>query len=142
MQGWRSSASETAFVLPAEADGGRVRIFTRCAGCRSGHPWVSTAWVLARPATSARRRAWRRAPGSGRARQAGGDRQLARQAGPAVDNRGGQGDRRHAVPDPRPGGSAGVPQLMLRVADMDVLSAARPDDSAIAALGAAAAGSA
>jgi trans-2,3-dihydro-3-hydroxyanthranilate isomerase len=134
--------SETTFVLPAEADGDhRVRIFTpRRELPVAGHPLVGTAWVLraagrigetARLETVAGTLAVR-VQGSVATTELG-----APEAGALVDAE--EAGRAAGAPaadhPPAQVWSVGVPQLMLPVADLEALAAARPDDEAIAALG-------
>jgi len=134
--------SETAFVLPPESDGDhRVRIFTpRRELPVAGHPMVGTAWVLraagrieetARLETGAGILAVR-VQGSVATAELGPP-----EAGPIVDGEeaGGATGVTPAADPPTQVWSAGVPQLMLPVADIDALTAARPDADAIAALG-------
>ena len=137
--------SETVFVLPPEADGDhRVRIFTPVRELPvAGHPMVGTAWVLhAAGRTGA---AARLETGAGtlavRVQESVATTELAPpEAGPVVD--GGEAGRAAGVEDVGDAGgppaqvwSAGVPQLMLRVADPDALAGAHPDPAQLSALG-------
>lgn len=137
--------SETAFVLPPEADGDhRVRIFTPVRELPvAGHPMVGTAWVLhAAGRTGA---AARLETGAGtlavRVQESVATTELAPpEAGPVVD--GAEAARAVGVEDVGDAGgpptqvwSAGVPQLMLRVADPDALAGARPDPAQLSVLG-------
>lgn len=144
MQGFAAELgiSETTFVLPAEGGGDhRVRIFTPLRELPvAGHPMVGTAWVLR--ASGRIGETARLETGAGllavRVQESVATTELAPpEAGATVD--GGElaavvGAR--PLPDPPPRvWSAGVPQLMLRVADLDALTQARPDGAAIADLG-------
>lgn len=145
MQGFAAELgiSETAFVLPPEAGGDhRVRIFTPLRELPvAGHPMVGTAWVL-RAAGRIGETA-RLETGAGilavRVQESVATTELAPpEAGALVDGaEAGRAAGARPLPDPPPRvWSAGVPQLMLRVADLDALTAARPDAAALAALGA------
>ncbi len=145
MQGFAAELgiSETTFVLPPEVGGDhRVRIFTPLRELPvAGHPMVGTAWVL-RAAGRIGETA-RLETGAGilavRVQESVATTELAPPtAGALVDGaEAGRAAGVRPLSDPPPRvWSAGVPQLMLPVADLDALAAARPDGAAIAALGA------
>lgn len=134
--------SETTFVMPAESDGDhRVRIFTpRRELPVAGHPMVGTAWVL--HAAGRIGETARLETGAGvlavRVRGNVATTELgAPEAGATVDaDEAGRATGVRAAPHPPAQvWSAGVPQLMLPVHDLDALTAARPDPEAITALG-------
>lgn len=145
MQGFAAELgiSETAFVLPPEAGGDhRVRIFTPLRELPvAGHPMVGTAWVLR--AAGRMGETARLETGAGilavRVLESVATTEMAApEAGALVDGEeAGSAAGVRPLPEPAPQvWSAGVPQLMLRVADVDALTAAQPDAAAIAALGA------
>ena len=151
-EGWRASRmqglaaelgiSETTFVLPPESDGDhRVRIFTpRRELPVAGHPMVGTAWVLRAAGRIAEAARLETAAGVLAVRVQGNVATAelgAPEAGPMVDGEeAGRATGVTPIADPPAQvWSAGVPQLMLPVADVDALTAARPDAGAIADLG-------
>ena len=144
MQGFAAELgiSETAFVLPPEADGDlRVRIFTPVRELPvAGHPMVGTAWVLRAAGRIGETALLETGAGTFavRVQESVATTELAPpEAGPLVDGpEVGRAAGVEPLPDPPARvWSAGVPQLMLRVADVEALAAARPDDVALAALG-------
>lgn len=135
--------SETVFVLPAREGGdARLRIFTPGRELpMAGHPVVGAAWALHDEGATGARATLETGAGPLAVRADGGGATMVQprpRPGPEVDAAevaAACGARAAFAPAAQVW-STGLPQLMLPLADLEALSAARPDLDALVGLGA------